>query len=132
MKNLRCGFMKMKKKRFTKQIADNSTILRVIRIENNELVGFTRFGADPDNEKMGCLESIFIKDCYHHKKYGTALFLDSQEIMRAMEYKRMILWTPTKGWAHGFYRKLGGIQSGQKINEIGFDLTAYAWELTKE
>lgn len=117
-------------KRFTKQLEDQETTIRVIRADHGELIGFTRFEVDPDNAKNGCLESVFVKDNYHRMKYGTLLFLDAQTQFRTMGFSRMILWTPTKGSAHGFYQRLGGKQCGQKVNEIHFDLTAYSWELT--
>jgi GNAT superfamily N-acetyltransferase len=115
------------KQRFMNQITDKKTRIRIIRAENNELIGFTRFGKDPDNSNIGNLESIFVKDIYHNRKYGTLLFKDAQAELLSMGFNQMILWTPTKGTAHGFYRKLGGIKCGQKINEINFYLTAYSW-----
>ncbi len=74
---------KNEKKRFTKQLADKITIIRVIRANNNELVGFTRFGADPDNANNGCLESIFIKVDWGRVFLDTELGLriDPQEIV---------------------------------------------------
>ena len=120
------------KQRFMNQITDKKMRIRIIQEGNSELIGFTRFGLDPDSSNIGNLESIFVKDIFHNKKYGTLLFKDAQAELLTMGFYHMILWTPTKGTAHGFYRKLGGIKCGQKINEIHFDLTAYSWELTKQ
>ena len=119
------------KQRFMNQIADKKMRIRILQSEDDKLIGFTRFGVDPDNSENGNLESIFVKDIYHNRKYGTLLFKDTQSELLAMGFNHMILWTPTKGTAHGFYQKLGGIKCGQKINEIRFDLTAYSWVLTK-
>jgi GNAT superfamily N-acetyltransferase len=118
------------KQKFMNQIADKTMRIRILQADNGELIGFTRFGVDPDNSKNGNLESIFVKDIYHIRKYGTLLFKDAQSELLAMGFNHMILWTPTKGTAHGFYQKLGGTKCGQKINEIHFDLTAYSWRLT--
>jgi GNAT superfamily N-acetyltransferase len=117
------------KQRFMNQIAGKEVRIRILQADNGELVGFTRFGVDPENIKNGNLESIFVKDVYHNRKYGTLLFNDAQVKLRSMGFNHMILWTPTKGTAHGFYQKLGGLRCGQKINEIHFDLTAYSWGL---
>jgi predicted GNAT family acetyltransferase len=118
--------------RFMNQIAAKKMRIRILQSDNNEIIGLTRFGADPDNPEDGNLESIFVKDIYHYRKYGTLLFKDTQSELLAMGYNYMILWTPTKGTAHGFYKKLGGIKCGQKINEIHFNLTAYSWVLTNK
>lgn len=120
------------KQRFLNQITDTEMRIRILEVDNGELAGFTRFGVDPENSKNGNLESIFVKDVYHNRKYGTLLFKDAQVELLSMGFNHMILWTPTKGTAHGFYQKLGGIRCGQKINEIHFDLTAYLWMLTRQ
>lgn len=120
------------KQHFMNQITDKEMRIRILQADNGELVGFTRFGVDPDNSKNGNLESIFVKDRYHNRKFGTLLFRDAQAELLAMGFNHMVLWTPTRGTAHGFYQKLGGIKCGQKINEILFDLTAYSWVLTMQ
>ncbi len=120
------------KQHLMNQITGKKIRIRILQSDNGELVGFTRFGADPYNSNNGNLESIFIKDIYHNRKHGTLLFKDAQAELLAMGFNHMVLWTPTKGSAHGFYQKLGGIQCGQKINEIHFDLTAYSWVLTTQ
>ena len=120
------------KKHFMNQITDKEMRIRILQADSGEVVGFTRFGVDPDNPKNGNLESIFVKDIYHNKKFGTLLFKDAQAELLAMGFNHMNLWTPTKGTAHGFYQKLGGRKCGQKINDIHFDLTAYSWVIAKQ
>lgn len=120
------------KQHFLNQITKKEMRIRILQTDTGELVGFTRFGVDPDNSNKGNLESIFVKDIYHSRKYGTLLFKDAKTELLAMGFNHMVLWTPTKGTAHGFYQKLGGMKCGQKINEINFDLTAYSWVLTTQ
>lgn len=117
------------KKCFLAQIHGSNTKIHIIRTAGGELIGFTRFGVDPADAQNGRLDSIFVKDDFHRKHYGKQLFIDAKKTLREMGFKRMILWTPTKGKAHGFYQKLGGIKCARKVNHISFDLTAYAWPL---
>lgn len=117
------------KREFENNLNSNTLTVRVLIDNNQNLIGFTRIGADEEISELGWIDLIFIDDIYHKQGYGKHLLENAFTELKKMGFNKVHLWTPTLGKSHGFYIKMNGAKTGQKVNDIGFDLTEYSWDL---
>lgn len=117
------------KREFESNLLKKDLYIRILKDDSDHLLGFTRYGADEENPELGWIDLIFVDDDYHKQGYGKLLLKDAFIQQKKMGFDKVHLWSPTLGKSHGFYINMNGTRTGQKINDIGFDLTEYSWDL---
>ena len=100
--------------------------------EDSQVVGFTYFGAERENDPVyrGELYAIYLLMDYQKKGIGRLLFKASAEGLLKLGMNNMLLWVLSINPARHFYERLGGKYLRDKSVEIGgasLQESAYGW-----
>lgn len=86
-----------------------------------EIVGFVSVGRTRDQLPIsdGEIYAIYLLKLYHGQGVGRLLFESGITLLKEMEMKSAALWVAKGNKTEGFYRHLGGIPQGERVEKCG-------------
>ena len=88
---------------------------------DDEIIGFVSVGKGRDKEPIaeGEIYAIYLLKAYHGSGIGRALFDAGISVLKAMNMTSASLWVAKGNSTEGFYKHLGGVLQGEKIDKCG-------------
>lgn len=98
-----------------------------------EIVGFATAGPERTNDPnfSGELYGIYLRDSFHGRGIGTALFQRSVESLQSLGMNSIKVWVLRDNPYRAFYERHGGVRLEEKtvkIAEIDLVEVAYGWK----
>lgn len=99
---------------WTKALTTNLDRKTVLAIENDELLGFLRFGSDPKDSLRGHLFSLYIAPDFVGKGFGKTLLEAAIKEIKVQGFNAMSLWVFDENKiAKSLYAKYGFTATGE-------------------
>lgn len=91
----------------------------LVAVRGAEVLGFSSAGRDRDDHQTGELYAIYLRPALHGTGLGRQLFQRSFQIMKKDGFRKIRLWALEDNPTCRFYRAMGGVVSGEKIESFG-------------
>ena len=93
----------------------------VVAEENKQIIGFSHFGAERENDPIyrGELYAIYLLQAHQKKGIGRLLFKASAEGLLKLGMQNMLLWVLSTNPSRYFYEKMGGVFLRDKSEKFG-------------
>ncbi len=94
--------------------------------ENNEIIGFVRYGKSDDElyPNTGEIFALYVLQKYHSKGYGKQLVQSSIQELIKLNYNNMVIGCISLNPSNEFYKHIGGVlKSTRTLNKTGDNLT---------
>lgn len=101
--------------------------------DENRIVGFADCGRERSGRPDYASEiyAIYLLESHQGQGLGRALFFAAVDYLCQLGYESLLLWGAERNPACGFYEAMGGVQIGEKEEQIGETTireVAYGWQ----
>jgi len=101
----------------TKITFDESIKDTLIIEEDNQIIGFTKFGASEDEKypNTGEIFALYLLAKYKGRGYGKQLVKEAVEKLINQGYTNMVIGCISKNPSNEFYKHIGGIKKSERL-----------------